>query len=304
MNAYSELPLQYSQDVWTLMFARLTEHMTVCLGQNSEDSVRRAVRRMGEERGRFFFENARQKNQKADLMALYSQNCSYCTMDPRSRTRVLCQQPDQYLYEVDTCPLAGYWGFLGRESEGNWFCEEYQHAQLRGYTEGAGQVNLATRLTYKNRRENVGFMDDNVCRFSVYYRPSNATERLHDDSFVNGDSTEQIELSTEERMKDLNWKCIQTCHYILGAIVEDYGEDGKCAFGVALRKLAEELAAVMRKHADDLLQVCDGAFMSSHFPLALDSGSDPIWEQYKDSEARVLVQDNLLNSLKKSLNIQ
>lgn len=299
MNSYSELPFQYKQDIWSLLFAEISAGLLEYCGRNGETSVRRAVRLMGKERGKALYEKMKEKGIPADLEALYGSGCAFCSADPRTRRRYLCTEGQKYLYEVDTCPLAGMWDFLEKGAVGNLFCEEFSHGQLAGYTGGTGQVNLSTRLTYTRKTENLSFMDDNVCRFSVYHRAANADPEHLEVCFGDRSGT-PLQVNPDE---DLHLRTVQICYYLIRTATEDFGEEGRCAAALALREAADRSAVMMKKHAGDLLQVCDGPFMAMHFPLPLDSERDSAWEKYDDFDARVLVQDNYLTPLKKKLGI-
>ncbi len=297
MNSYSELPFQYEQDVWSLLFARAAQELKEVCGREAETVVRAAARTMGYKRGKAACEKAVAQGVKADLETLHS-GCAWCSMDPRSRRRILRSKPDVVLYEVDTCPLAGLWATLGASDVGTWYCEEFTHGQMVGYTAGAGQVNLATLLTYIGHNENIAFMDDNCCRFSEYYRAANAVPALHDVAF--GESLPAAEpADAAAQHADLRQRCVELLNELYAAAEEQLGTPGLCALANALRTAAPELAEIYRKHAADLLMEPDSAFLRLHFPLTLETADEPLW---MDSAAK-FVQVNLLDPFKTTLGV-
>lgn len=297
MNSYSELPFQYEQDVWSLLFARAAQGLREGCGREAEAVVRAAARTMGYKRGKAACEKAVARGVRADLETLHS-GCAWCSMDPRCRRRILRSKPDVVLYEVDTCPLAGLWAMLGASDVGTWYCEEFSHGQMAGYTAGAGQVNLATRLTYTGRTENIAFMDDNCCRFSEYYRAANAVPALHDAAFGEGlPAAEPADAAA--RRADLHQRCVELLNELYTAAEEQLGAPGLCALANALRAAAPELAGIYRKHAADLLMEPDRAFLHLHFPLTLETADDPLWT----APAAEFVQINLLDPFKGALGV-
>lgn len=297
MNSYSELPFQYEQDVWSLLLARAAQGLRAGCGREAEAVVRTAARTMGFKRGEAARERAAAQGIKADLETLHS-GCAWCSMDPRCRRRILRSKPDVVLYEVDTCPLAGLWAMLDASDVGTWYCEEFTHGQMAGYTAGAGQVNLATRLTYTGRTENIAFMDDNCCRFSEYYRAANAVPALRDAAFGEGLSA-ATPADAAAQQDDLRHRCVELLNELYAAAEEQLGTPGICALAGALRAAAPELAGIYRKHAADLLMEPDRAFLRLHFPLALETAEEPLWA----AAAAEFVQINLLDPFKAALGV-
>lgn len=289
MNIIDKLALQKRHDIWALMYARLATSILDVCGRGGEYAVREALRRMGQERGEMLRLAHRNRRLKTDLINLYAKFPG-CTCDPRLRGHLVKEDSEVRQWEVYSCPLAILFSGCGGTRVGSWFCEEYMHSLVSGYTVGKGQTNLDTRLTRAG---------DGSCYFSVYYREANRPD-------------EQCETTQGDLQPDIAADCseyisahfIQTYYYLLETAQELYGDEGVRAIAVALRKLAPELACILESRADDLLTRIDQAFLKQNFPISVYVETDALWQEYNKHNAQQIMVANLLNPLLRELRLE
>ena len=295
MYNITEIKYQNQQDCMSLLFMHLARSLVDYCGRGAEGTVREAVRRMGRNWGGDIRKKHVDAGVKTNLKSLYNTGLEYLE-DPRMYGELLEEKEEVRLWEVRTCPLADVWNKAGEGALGLWYCEEFQRGLIDGYTQGKGQMNQSTFLTCPR---------DNHCRFSAYYRAANIDGDQHRESFSTPGAGEVSPDSGALRDVDfaegIRVQFVKIYYYLLEAAEERHGGEGVCAVAAGLRRLAEELTPVMRRHAENTLNPCDEEFLKLNFPVALDTAKEEIWARYGGHDAPKLMQINLLDRLKKGL---
>ena len=278
-----------------MLYLHLARSLSECCGRGAEGAVREAVRRMGREWGSEIRKKHVDAGLKTNLRSLYNEGLEYRT-DPRMCEDLIAESEEVRLWEVRTCPLADLWNKAGAGDRGLWYCEEFQRGLLSGYTDGRGQMNQSTFLTCRR---------DNHCRFSAYLRPANleGSRRRESFAFPGEAPSTPTPLKEADFGEGIRVQFIRLYHSLLAVAKERHGDEGVRAVALGLRRLADELAPTMRRHAEHTLNPCDGAFMKLNFPIALDTSEDDLWRQYGENDAPQLMQINLLDRLKKQLGL-
>lgn len=288
MYSLAETPRRNQHDCWPRLFLLLSRSLQERCGWSAERSVREAVRRMEERRG----DELRKQHiaaGKADLQALYSIGPDSLN-DPRFYADVHTETDEMRIWEVRTCPNAAFWSRMNSTEVGSWFCEEYQHAFLKGYTGGMGQMNLSKRLTCTR---------DNHCCFSAYYRRANRNELAQADCPADKQSTEDGVLPEDgRRIRSL---CIRTYSSIFETAAEQLGDEGIQAVAVGLRAFSDASADALLIQAERVGSRCDRLFVAEHFAFNLDMDKEPMWNAYAPHEAQRMFLDNVATRLTRQL---
>lgn len=295
MYNITEIKDQNRQDCLSMLYMYLSRSLVDCCGRGAEGAVREAVRRMGEEWGRSIRKKHVAAGVKTNLVGLYNVGLEYRT-DPRMYEELIKESEEVRLWEIRTCPMADLWNKAGEGDLGLWYCEEFQHGLVAGYTDGRGQMNQSTFLTCRR---------DNHCRFSAYLRAANLEGTQRAESFAaEGESP-----AAPRPLKDVDFaegirtQFVKLYYHILASAEERYGSEGVSAVALGLRRMADVMVPIMKRHADDTLLPCDGAFLKLNFPIALNASEDEIWRQYDGHDARKIMQTNLLDRLANRLGL-
>ena len=167
MYTYPEIKLQNKQDAFCAMYHNICRSIfALCGAYEGEGVIRSAVRAAGEASGAEQLKKLTQAKACTDLSNLYRLGTDIA-IDPRIRANVIFDEKDRQVFEIYTCPLADYWKRHGGERAGMIFCEEYNLAKVKAYTENKGQMNLSKKLSDPR---------DCFCRFSVYFRQANMSK--------------------------------------------------------------------------------------------------------------------------------
>lgn len=293
MYNITEIKYQNQQDCMSMLYMHLAGSLRDCCGRTAEGTVREAVRRMGRDWGRAVRGKHVEAGVKTNLLGLYGVGREYLE-DPRMCEELIEETEEVRLWEVRTCPLADLWNKAGEGALGLWYCEEFQRGLLAGYTADKGQMNQSTFLTCPR---------DNHCRFSVYYRAANTEGELRRESFSTpGEvAVSSRPLPEADFAQGIRVQFVKLYSHILAAAKDRHGDEGTCAVALGLRRLADELAPVLLRHAEHTLNPCDEAFLKLNFPISLDASQDAVWAQCDAPDASRLMQINLLDRLKKKL---
>lgn len=156
--------MQAMQDLFCKMFYYLAKGLLDHYGQAGDAAVRRAVRRFGLARGKQLRREHLEKGLEITLENLF--NHYDLPGDPRFKRNPIELTRETRLSETLVCPFHDVWKTYERGNEiGRIYCEEVHHQIFGGYDPGV-QTNLSRTLT----------QGDELCRFSVYLRPSNRDE--------------------------------------------------------------------------------------------------------------------------------
>lgn len=299
MYNINEIEYQNKQDCFSLLYLKLGRSLMDYCGRKAEGALREAVRRMGSESGELIRIKFKNEGIRTNLMNLSILNFA-CSRDPRMKVQSLEETEQVRLWEVYTCPLAVLWNKANEAKLGSFYCEEYLHAFLEGYTMKKGQMNLSDLMTCPR---------DLHCRFSAYYRPANTNGTQREESFSPYGSVCKEEhaksafISDNELHELIKSDFIRLYFYILEVASEKFGKEGICAISNGLRKFKEEVITLMVKKAADVLKPSDNSFFSLNFPVSIDINEDLLWEKYKAHDAPMLMSLNLLCPLKKHFNL-
>ena len=283
------------QDYWSMMYIYVTRSLVDNCGNDAKGAIRMAIRRMSEERGKELRSKHVNANIKTNLLGLYTKGLDYL-LDPRIYEDIISASEEVFIWEVRTCPMADLWNKAGENELGKLYCEENQHALLKGYTDGKGQMNLSKILTCSR---------DNHCRFASYYRPANLYGNQKKESFT---YTEE-EPTLPKPLENVTFKegiknqFIKTIYYILEVAVENYGGNGERAVALGLRNFSNYAIDSLKDQATRTLNNCNKEFVNNNFPISIESQDDKLWEKYAGNNAGQIVQVNLLNRIKKQLNL-
>lgn len=295
MYNINEIPFQNMQDYWSMMYMYVSRSLVDNCGTDAQGAIRTAVRRMCEARGkelRFKHVNA---NVKTNLLNLYEVGQDY-TIDPRMHEEIICKTEQVLRWEVWNCPLADLWNKAGENELGKLYCEENQHALLKGYTNAKGQMNLSKILTC---------VRDNHCCFAAYYRPANLSGEQRKESFAYpSEEPKQIKpLSNASFQDGIKSQFIKTIYYLLETADECYASEGVCALAHGLHNFSDAAVFALKSQADRTLNACDKVFVKNNFPISLDAKEDDLWEKYGGNNTRQIVQVNLLDRIKTQLKL-
>lgn len=166
MNCTSEIRPQFQFDCYGRLYAAIAQALLLWGGAAGEIVVRRSVAKYGMEKGRMLRQVHIQTAVGINLQSLFHAE-RVCGEDPRFFRNILRDTDAVQLQEVYSCPLARLWHALGCEKYGFFYCEEYLHALVCGYTDGKGQANLSNTLMYPR---------DSRCVMACYLRPGNLPE--------------------------------------------------------------------------------------------------------------------------------
>lgn len=295
MYSIREIPLQNMQDVWSKLFVCMAGSLMDTCGRAAEGVVRKSVRRMAETMGRELRDRLHREGERANLLSLYARQ-PWFFRDPRFCLDRIRTTEQVWLMEVRTCPLANVWKSMGQADIGTFFCEEYQHGLLSGFTGDAGQTNLSRRLTCPR---------DNHCRFSCYYRPANMLSEERSESFSTyedkaGELSQFYDAETVSR--GIGELCVRNYSCLFEEAQAEFGSEGVNGVILGIRKAAPMLIADLADEAKRTFNPCDSYFVAENFPLKLNSDEDALWKQFSWPEARELFQINLLDEIASFVN--
>jgi len=292
-----EIKSQNQSDCWSMMYIFVASSIREVCGRDGEGAIREAIRRLGATVGETARKKIAEDRLATNIVSLFRYGFNPVP-DPRFRTLVLKEEEQVRLWEVHTCPFADLWKEYGAKDIGHLYCEEFYHSSIRAFTKGKGQTNLSKSLTHKG---------DNHCRFSVYFRPANLDPVHRAESFP-GECGEQnkadepvlkphgAEISLEE-------KWLFTYVYLMETATERFGAEGSCAVALGLRKLALEMAKVMRIHASATGKTADGEFLKHNFPIPLDVVNETFWKTGNRNAAKTLLDFNFIRIFREEMGL-
>lgn len=299
MNSIREIPLQNQQDFWSMLYLYLGKNILQVCGRKGEQAIRQALQKLGTEDGLRYRQACLDQGCKTNLRSLFAMGCA-CSNDPRVRTTVRCDQEQVHLWETYTCPLADLWQDHDQAFLGNFYCEDYQWALIRAYTDGAGQFHTTKKLLC--HRTN-GCRPDNHCCFAAYYRPANVGEEQRAQSFSeDGGQQAPLPVPFQTYAQAMTAKCIRTVKYLAEAAEEHFGSEGLNAVALGLRELVQPTADMMRHDADATLSADLADFTARNLPVRLDTDDDS-WVQYGDERSRRLFHANFSTRLSQALSL-
>ena len=289
MYTYPEIKLQNKQDAFCAMYHNICRSIfALCGAYEGEGVIRSAVRAAGEASGAEQLKKLTQAKACTDLSNLYRLGPDIA-IDPRIRANVIFDEKDRQVFEIYTCPLADYWKRHGGERAGMIFCEEYNLAKVKAYTENKGQMNLSKKLSDPR---------DCFCRFSVYFRQANMSKERAEEVFgAAADKKAVPSLSFDEAIAKLT---ISVYCSLYSAAESAFSAQGVLAVGKGLEAWANEASASIKVQARNTLNIVDDAFIKLNFPLRIDGG-DEAWALFPNgAEAKALMQRTVFSAMQRA----
>ena len=287
MYNYSEIRLQNMQDVFSLLYLCLSDHVLgSCGALKGERIIREAVRRTGKDSGL----SMRKRHLEAGILTNLKtlKECgSNLIPDPRFRGKIVASEEDRLIWEVYSCPLAHFWNWRGQSKIGSFFCEEFTRARVTAYTEGKGQLNLSNRLTC---------MRDEFCMFAAFYREANLSPEMAAASFSHcTKKPEAIPLPEPMSFRQsigfhaASFYCrlYETCLEMAEDFCEDIFRNGLSAF-------LEEVNSLLCLKASNTGKKTDAIFLKQNFLFEPDPEKDSSWDGFHDTEALHLMKNMVL----------
>ena len=298
MNTIYEIPLQNQQDFWAMLYMHVGKSIMDTCGRHGEAAIRAALHSIAEYEGKMYLQACQDRGVKPNVRTLYELGCGCCS-DPRVRTKVLCDEEQERLWEVHTCPLADLWQNAGAARLGNLYCEENQLGLIDAYTTGKGQFHVGKKLLY--HRSN-GCRPDNHCGMAVYYRAANVDDQQRQACFTpEGAPSDPHQQPLETQRELLSRKSVQLICRLAACAQEYFGDEGLRAVALGLRALVKPTADMLLHDAEMTLNQDISLFAADNLPLSLDAAQDPAWERYGDEQGRRLFEINFALPLKKAL---
>lgn len=294
MYTYEEIKIQNKCQQMYSMFCNISEHIIKRCGEKTgEGIIRRAVRKTGEDLGTAILNEHRRAGIKTNLHNLYNYGLNVL-FDPRTRIEKIFDFEDRQNFEIHTCPFAQYHNIKGQGKIGSFFCDEFQYAVIRAYTENYGQLNLSKMLTYEN---------DNFCCFSAYFRPANTPSERSKESFSSCAPLSDLlpeETAYKNVFLDLEHFTLSLYCSLYNEAVEKCSNEGACAIADGLKSWMDESIPMMKKQAANTRVQYDETFVKLNFPLNIRKNSSESWTFDKTGKAQKimlpLVFDKLLET--------
>jgi len=271
------------QDSYTIMYAFLVRGLLDECGLDGEAAAREGTRRYGADRGLKSRETHINLGEKVNMLNLFTLKHDL-PPDPRFRRDRQELNPQERISHTLVCPMADVWADIGEKAIGRIYCEEFHPACYSTYAYGYTQVNLAKTLTQDG---------DNYCSFSVILRPENLPEDLRSVCFAEYDSNfvpPTIVQNCPDAKSGFNSLWVRLYYYLLESAEERLGEAGRVAIEHGLLKLAVDAASRMKSAATERGLTCDKDFVNHNYPLAIDIGKEPMWEDYGNHNAKELLR--------------
>ena len=280
-------------DSYTIMYAYLVRGLLDDFGIEGDKAAREGIRRFGRDRGTKRRENHLEAGFKINMKSLFSVGGDL-PGDPRFQRDLQELNSEERISHTLVCPMSDVWKSIGEREIGRMYCEEFHYACYNSYAYGHTQVNLARTLT----------QNDDYCSFSIVLRPEFVPEDLKSVCFEEYDPlyVKPLEEPKVASAKGgFNSLCVRIFYFILEATVELLGEPGVESIKRSLQRLASNSIERMQKAAVESNMDCDNEFIYNNFPLSIDYNSDPLWAEYKNNDAKSLLEDNFYTIFFKGL---
>ena len=291
MNTYEEIKTQNKcQEMYAMFYNLSINIIERCGKKTGEGIIRRAVRKSGENLGRSILKEHRNAGIKTNLHNLYNYGLNIL-FDPRTRIEKIFDFEDRQNFEVHTCPFAQYHNIRGQGKIGSFFCDEFQYAVVRAYTENYGQLNLSKMMTYEN---------DNFCCVSAYFRPANTSKQRAKESFSSCSPLSDLipeEINYKNTFSNLEQFMVNLYCHMYNEAVEKCENEGACAIADGLKSWVKEAISMMEKQAANTKVQYNEDFARLNFPLSLNRESNINWNFDTTGKAKEIMETLVLNTI-------
>lgn len=250
MNNIEEIKFQTKFNCFGKLYGHLASALLSWMGRHGERLLRKAIQEYGFTKGAALRKEQLQEGIKLNLQSLFrAESC--CGEDPRFFRVSKKDAESVQLTEVYACPLDKMWRDMGCRQVGSFYCEEYAHALIAGYTQGKGQANVSNHLTCDR---------DNRCVFAFYYRMANisAEQQKH---FYNGADPHPASDITRDLL------LLYSCVYQEALSYQEEG--GRCAIAQGLRAFADDVIAGLTLEADHTGEMITAQFLADYCSVPL-----------------------------------
>ena len=247
MHSENELGYQTRSDGFGILYGEIAGALIERCGRNGMGIVRKAVAAYGKKKGKRLREQYMGSGVRTDLHNLMAAEDGRWK-DPRTLKTTVRDTPEAQLWEIYSCPLEKNWRDRGREEAGRLYCEEYLHALMDGYGEGAGQANVSNSKTCRR---------DDRCVMAMYCRTANQNETQKG----TGDGNGIIREIPVEESTLLLYRCF------IEVMKEEKDAEVVAAVTYGIKNGAEIMAETLIKKADHVGRSLDEDFLMEFFPF-------------------------------------
>lgn len=153
-----EDPVGQAMDIYGLIYIHMAKEVIETFGKEGEETVRRAIRKFGKDRGQRLRKKHEAKGLPINLKSLFTYyDLGGTTADPRFQRNLLELTETTRYSQTLQCPIQERWREVGPAEYGVIYCEEFHPAMWSAYLEGT-VVELPRLLS----------RGDDHCMFEVY----------------------------------------------------------------------------------------------------------------------------------------
>lgn len=284
MYSDEELQIMNLDDNYTLLYPFLARSMIEMCGEKGEKAVREGTRRYGRDRAETLRNKHMKANVKINMHSLFAVGPDLPS-DPRFKRELQELNPQERVSHTLYCPMAAIWKEYGATDIGRIYCEEFHNACYSTYAYGYTKVNLAKTQTQEG---------DEYCAFNVVLRPENLPEELKPICFAEYDPEYEgpvCELPPAYGKTGFSTLFIKLYYHLFTTAEEMLGDKGVEAVKCGLNSLAHDAARRIAVSARVQNVSVTREFVDANYPLALDSGQEPLWDLYSGKNAKAILEE-------------
>lgn len=281
MNTLNEIGAQMQYTCFVKLYACMAKSIHEYGGKLGERLIRCALREYGKDKGKRMKALLADNGQRVDLQNLYAA-CGYCGISPYFYRILLHDEADWQSIETHLCPFAATCLKSDSLEEASYFCEDYPHALIDGFTDGIGQAHTGKRLTRPT---------DGLCSQTFFYRQVHMNEEQLKLAQNGTDASPAVSDGAE-------MMALYLAFFNQVSLAEN--KDFYAPLADGLRSFAEDTLSSVADEAERTLRPVDASFLGEFFPLPLTAEELKELAPALSDKALELFDRNVLCSLRKS----